>query len=140
MRPASFNDELIKDILAYGNQSGDSFETISANTMSTDCFYEGQGRTDGAVCEYDDAAKMEFLQKCHKLGIRNIEMEATMFASMTQKVGVKAADVCVTLINRLNGDQVSATCCKPTSLYIYNSALRWKLLRKPKRTTSNDHS
>ncbi|KAM8704715.1 hypothetical protein ACLKA7_009209 [Drosophila subpalustris] len=109
VRPASFPDDLIKDILAYGNQSGDTFETISANTMSTDCFYEGQGRTDGAICEYDDAAKMEFLQKCHKLGIRNIEMEATMFASMTQKVGVKAADVCVTLLNRLNGDQVEIT-------------------------------
>ena len=42
VRPASFPDELIKDIVAHGNQSGDSFETISANTMSTDCFYEGK--------------------------------------------------------------------------------------------------
>jgi len=49
---------------------------------------------------------MEFLQKCHDLGIRNIEMEASMFASVTQKVGVKAGDVCVTLIDRLKGDQV----------------------------------
>lgn len=106
VRPASFPDNLIQDILAYGNQSGDGFEIISANTMSTDCFYEGQGRTDGAICEYDNAAKMEFLKECHKLGIRNIEMEATMFASVTQKVGVKAADVCVTIVNRLNGDQV----------------------------------
>lgn len=29
-----------------------------------------------------------------------------MFASLTQHVGVKAADICVTLVNRLNGDQV----------------------------------
>jgi len=33
-------------------------------------------------------------------------MEASMFASVTQKVGVKAGDVCVTLIDRLKGDQV----------------------------------
>jgi len=61
------------------------------------------------VCEYNEADKMEFLKKCHNLGIRNIEMEATMFASVTQLVGIKAADVCVTLVNRLNGDQVSST-------------------------------
>lgn len=68
--------------------------------------YAGQGRTDGAVCEYSDDEKMDFLKECQKKGICNIEMEATMFASLTQKVGVRAADVCVTLINRLNGDQV----------------------------------
>ncbi|XP_064550165.1 uridine phosphorylase 1 [Drosophila montana] len=109
VRPASFPDTLCQEILKYGAKSDDGFSTIIANTMSTDCFYEGQGRTDGAVCEYSDGEKMEFLKECHNKGIRNIEMEATMFASLTQKVGVRAADVCVTLINRLNGDQVSIT-------------------------------
>lgn len=52
---------------------------------------------------------MAFLQKCYEKGIRNIEMEATMFASLTKHVGVRAADVCVTLLNRLNGDQVEIT-------------------------------
>jgi len=69
-------------------------------------FDPGQGRTDGAICEYTEKDKMDFLQKCHDLGVRNIEMEASMFASVTQKVGVKACDVCVTLVNRLEGDQV----------------------------------
>ncbi|XP_002054235.2 uridine phosphorylase 1 [Drosophila virilis] len=109
VRPASFPDTLCQEILKYGAKSDDGFNTIIANTMSTDCFYEGQGRTDGAVCEYSDDEKMAFLKECQKKGICNIEMEATMFASLTQKVGVRAADVCVTLINRLNGDQVSIT-------------------------------
>lgn len=52
---------------------------------------------------------MAFLKECYEKGIRNIEMEATMFASLTQHVGVKAADICVTILNRLNGDQVG-TC------------------------------
>lgn len=68
---------------------------------------EGQGRLDGASCDYSEDAKMAFLKECFAKGIRNIEMEATMFASLTNHVGVKAADICVTIINRLNGDQVS---------------------------------
>ncbi|XP_017052692.1 uridine phosphorylase 1 [Drosophila ficusphila] len=109
VRPAKFSEEVIKEIMAYGADPNDKFQIISANTMGTDCFYEGQGRTDGAICEYTEEDKMVFLQKCHDLGIRNIEMEASMFASVTQKVGVKAGDVCVTLINRLKGDQVTIT-------------------------------
>lgn len=69
----------------------------------------GQGRLDGASCEYGPEDKMTFLKKCYDTGIRNIEMEATMFASLTKHVGVKAADICVTLINRLNGDQIAIT-------------------------------
>ncbi|KAH8414343.1 hypothetical protein KR215_003581, partial [Drosophila sulfurigaster] len=109
VRPAYFPEQVIQDILKHGNRSEDGFDTIIANTMSTDCFYEGQGRIDGAVCEYDDAAKLEFLKECHKLGIRNIEMEATMLSSLTLQAGVKAADICVTIVNRLNGDQVEIT-------------------------------
>ncbi|XP_022215997.2 uridine phosphorylase 1-like [Drosophila obscura] len=108
VRPAQFTESVIKDILAYGARTDDGFQIISGNTMGTDCFYEGQGRTDGAICEYSAEDKMKFLHKCHDLGIRNIEMEASMFASVTQKIGVKAGDICVTLLNRLDGDQVNA--------------------------------
>ncbi|XP_017143442.1 uridine phosphorylase 1 isoform X2 [Drosophila miranda] len=108
VRPAQFPESVIKEILAYGARADDGFQIISANTMGTDCFYEGQGRTDGAICEYSAEDKMKFLQKCHNLGIRNIEMEASMFASVTQKIGVKAGDICVTLLNRLDGDQVDS--------------------------------
>lgn len=52
---------------------------------------------------------MAFLQQAYDKGVRNIEMEATMFSSLTKHVGVRAADVCVTLLNRLNGDQVHLT-------------------------------
>ncbi|KAH8388295.1 hypothetical protein KR093_003014 [Drosophila rubida] len=109
VRPAQFPEQVIQDILRLSKRSDDGFDTIMANTMSSDCFYEGQGRIDGAVCDYDDAAKMEFLKEAHKLGIRNIEMEATMLSSLTLQAGVKAADICVTLVNRLNGDQVEIT-------------------------------
>lgn len=64
---------------------------------------------DGASCDYTEKDKMEFLQKAHAVGIRNIEMEATMFSALTRHIGIKAADICVTLLNRFNGDQINLT-------------------------------
>ena len=40
-------------------------------------------------------------------GVVNMEMEATVFAAMTHMAGIRAAVVCVTLLDRLKGDQVS---------------------------------
>ena len=39
----------------------------------------------------------------------NIEMEATCFAALTHMAGYKSAIVCVTLVNRLDEDQVQNT-------------------------------
>ncbi len=38
--------------------------------------------------------------------MKNIEMEATCFAALTHKAGIRAAIVCVTFLDRLEGDQV----------------------------------
>lgn len=75
-------------------------------TMCADDFYEGQMRLDGFFCDYTEKEKFEFLDKIYELGVRNIEMESTCFASMATRAGVPAAIVCVTLLNRKNGDQV----------------------------------
>lgn len=65
---------------------------------------------------------MAFLKECYAKGIRNIEMEAPMFASLTKHVGVNAADICVTIVNRLNGDQVttSRTIQRPSSILVFS--------------------
>ena len=39
-------------------------------------------------------------------GVTNIEMESTAFTALTHKAGFKSAVVCVTLLDRLNEDQV----------------------------------
>ncbi|KAK6744521.1 hypothetical protein RB195_011317 [Necator americanus] len=75
-------------------------------TMCADDFYEGQMRLDGFFCEYKPEDKFEFLKKLYDKGVRNIEMETTCFASMTFRAGCKAAVVCVTLLNRMKGDQI----------------------------------
>ena len=64
------------------------------------------GRLDGAICEYDNDGKMAFLEKLHKYGVRNIEMEAAMFASFTHRLGIRGTGLCATLLDRLEGDQV----------------------------------
>ncbi|XP_065366544.1 uridine phosphorylase 1 [Calliphora vicina] len=108
VRPANFDSCLAQDLLHCSNGSF-NYNVVLGNTMGAECFYEGQGRLDGASCHYSESDKMAFIQQCYDKGIRNIEMEATMFASLTKHVGVKAADICVTLINRLNGDQIQIT-------------------------------
>lgn len=72
-----------------------------------DYFRIGQGRLDGAFCDFTENDKMEYLQKLHDFGVVNIEMECTIFAALTHHAGIRSAIVCVALLNRLNGDQVS---------------------------------
>ncbi|KAL5282624.1 UPP1.2 family protein [Megaselia abdita] len=105
-REAVFDEETIKQLIACKSEE-DSFDIVNGGTMGTNDFYEAQGRIDGAVCDYTQEDKLEFLYKVQAKGIKNIEMEAPMFAALTRHCGIRAADVCVTIINRLNGDQVS---------------------------------
>ena len=44
-------------------------------------------------------------------GVTNIEMESTAFTALTHKAGFKSAVVCVTLLDRLNEDQVAQKYC-----------------------------
>ena len=69
----------------------------------------GQARADGVVCEFSEGEKNDFLIKARDLGIRNIEMECTSMAAITALCNLKCACVCVTLLDRLKGDQVLVT-------------------------------
>ena len=66
----------------------------------------GQARLDGDFCGYTAQDKHEYLIKMKEAGVSNIEMEATCFAALTHMAGFRAAIVCVTLVNRLDEDQV----------------------------------
>ncbi|XP_045443129.1 uridine phosphorylase 1 isoform X1 [Pipistrellus kuhlii] len=86
----------------------DEFPTVVGNTMCTLDFYEGQGRLDGALCSYTEQDKQEYLRAAHAAGVRNIEMESSVFAAMCSACGLPAAVVCVTLLDRLRGDQIGS--------------------------------
>ncbi|KAM9249288.1 LOW QUALITY PROTEIN: uridine phosphorylase 2 [Dugong dugon] len=82
------------------------FPTLIGHTMCTYDFYEGQGRLDGALCCFS-REKKDFLKRAYKAGARNIETESTVFAAMCGLSGLKAAVVCVTLLDRLECNQIN---------------------------------
>lgn len=49
---------------------------------------------------------MQYLKYLSENGVVNIEMESIPFAALTFQAGIRAADICVTLLDRLQGDQV----------------------------------
>ncbi|KAI6645926.1 Uridine phosphorylase 2 isoform X1 [Oopsacas minuta] len=104
IRPTKLDNELAKQLQACHTDT--KYDAILGGTMSTDDFYEGQARADGVLCEFSESDKLDFLKKLNELGIRNIEMECTFLAAITAICNLKCACVCVTLLDRLKGDQV----------------------------------
>nr|XP_031300847.1 uridine phosphorylase 1 isoform X1 [Camelus dromedarius] len=107
VRNTDLDERLVRELMQCSAELGE-FPTVVGNTMCTLDFYEGQARLDGALCSYTEKDKQEYLQAAYAAGIRNIEMEASVFASMCNACGLRAAVVCVTLLNRLEGDQISS--------------------------------
>lgn len=104
LRPSVLDQGLKDDLFKLAKEL--NLPVDSGKTLCADDFYEGQARLDGAFCEYTMKDKFAFLEKLYAKGIRNIEMESTCFSAMTHRAGIKAAIVCVTLLNRMKGDQV----------------------------------
>lgn len=107
-RPAKLDLGLIEDLKSC-IEKDDKFQTVSGSTVCTDDFYEGQGRLDGAFCDYTENDKLAFLEKLRGMGVCNMEMESTVIAALTHQAGIKCGIICVTLLNRLEGDQISAS-------------------------------
>ena len=74
-RPAKLDKKLARELKALADPTQDAYETVSGKTMCTYDFYEGQGRLDGAFCEFTEQDKMEYLEKLRDFGVVNIEME-----------------------------------------------------------------
>lgn len=53
------------------------------------CSVVGQGRLDGAFCDYTVEDKLSFLKDIHSKGIKNIEMESLAFAAMCHHARIK---------------------------------------------------
>ncbi|XP_071326567.1 uridine phosphorylase 1-like [Trachinotus anak] len=102
-------DQSLAEELLQCSKELNQFETVIGNTMCTLDFYEGQARLDGAFCSYTEKDKQEYLSKAKEAGICNIEMESTVFAAMCKMSGLRAAVVCVTLLDRLKGDQLTSS-------------------------------
>jgi uridine phosphorylase len=89
---------------------GVDFPLAIGRTVAGNEFFLEQFRLDGAVCLETALTKAAWLEWIHDNGVRNIEMEGAMLAGYLNHWGFsKFAMICCTLLNRLHGDQVTAS-------------------------------
>ncbi|KHJ48064.1 uridine phosphorylase [Trichuris suis] len=108
---ATLDQQLVEDLLAICRQL--KIKHTAGLTMGNNDFYEEQGRCDGALCSFTEEESKEFLRTAYEIGVRNFEMECCCFASFCKRAGIRAAVVCVTLLNRFEADQLD----QPKSVY-----------------------
>lgn len=97
------------DAIVAANSDAD-FDIVSGKTVAGNEFFIEQFRLDGAVCMETPETKMGWLRWIHDNGVVNIEMEGAMIAGYLNHWGFsKFAMICCTLLNRLDGDQVTAS-------------------------------
>ena len=95
--------------IAAANEYAD-FDIISGKTVAGNEFFLEQFRLDGALCLETSESKMGWLRWLQENGVVNIEMEGAMIAGYLNHWGFsKFAMICCTLLNRLEGDQVTAS-------------------------------
>ena len=66
-----------------------------SKTASTETYYEGQARLDGALCPYSERDKMSYLHRLHKNGVRNFEMEGTVVSGICTRNNIKCGMRCI---------------------------------------------
>lgn len=67
LRPALLDKRLARELKSLADAE-DPYDTVTGKTLCTNDFYEGQGRLDGAFCDYGEAEKMEYLNKLADFG------------------------------------------------------------------------
>ncbi len=94
----------------HAANAGSEIPMAVGRTVAGNDFYLEQFRLDGAICMETPESKMAWLEWLGAEGVRNIEMEGAMFAGFLNHWGFRHfAMMCVTIVNRLEGDQVTAT-------------------------------
>ncbi|HPY23189.1 MAG TPA: uridine phosphorylase [Mycobacterium sp.] len=103
-----FPAETVDAVIAAN--AGVDFPIVSGKTIAGNEFFLEQFRLDGAVCFETPESKMNWLRWVQSNGVANIEMEGAMLAGYLNHWGFsKFAMICTTLLNRLEGDQVTAS-------------------------------
>jgi uridine phosphorylase len=87
-----------------------SIPIVTGKTVAGNEFFLEQYRLDGAIRMETEQSKQQWLQWLADNGVRNVEMEGAMFAGYLNYWGfTQFAMVCATLLNRLEGDQVTSS-------------------------------
>lgn len=100
--------DVARDVQAAGEGTG--IPVVLGRTVATNEFFLEQFRLDGAIRMETAESKRAWLEWLSAAGVRSIEMEGAMFAGYLNHWGFpRFAMVCTTLLDRLQGDQVTAT-------------------------------
>ncbi|XP_043549748.1 uridine phosphorylase 2-like [Chiloscyllium plagiosum] len=127
-RSTELDKDLAQELLNCGREI-DDYPVIIGNTMCTYDFYEGQGHLDGALCSFSNDEKLEYLRKAYKAGVRNIEMESTVFAAMCHSCDLKVAT---------EADKVHGFVCYNSKFYsCYVASLSPEILAEGSHSTSS---
>jgi uridine phosphorylase len=103
-----FPADICNAIIAANSEA--DFTVVSGRTVATNEFFIEQFRLDGAICLDSAETKQDWLEWIDANGVRNIEMEGAMLAGYLNWWGFpKFAMICCTVINRLDGDQLTST-------------------------------
>jgi uridine phosphorylase len=104
----TYPTDALNAILASNEGSG--IPMAVGRTVAGNDFFLEQFRLDGAIRMETVESKMAWLEWIEAEGVRNIEMEGAMFAGFLNHWGFpNFAMMCVTIVNRLEGDQITAT-------------------------------
>ncbi|MCU0278709.1 MAG: uridine phosphorylase [Candidatus Nanopelagicales bacterium] len=113
---STFPQAVIDEVVAVNAEAG--LAVVPGKTVAGNEFFLEQFRLDGAICMENPDSKMAWLEWIYDNGVRNIEMEGAMLAGYLNHWGFgKFAMICTTLLNRLHGDQVTAS---PEQLHEYS--------------------
>jgi len=74
-RPAKLDKKLARELKSLSS-ADDPYDTIIGKTLCTNDFYEGQGRLDGAFCEFSENDKMAYLEKLRENGVVKSNLNA----------------------------------------------------------------
>ncbi|CAI2737592.1 unnamed protein product, partial [Dicrocoelium dendriticum] len=109
-RVAEVDETVTEDLYEAAKSLPENILVVKGKTVTCNDFYEEQARLDGAFCSYTEEEKLAYLRKAYTVGVRNFEMECTCIAALCRKANIRAAIICVTLVDRLSSDQVT---CPP---------------------------
>lgn len=76
---------------------------------------------------------MSYIHHLERSGVTNIEMESLAFAALTHHAGIRAAVICVSLLDRIRGDQASVICYALHIAFYHKHRSRIHLKRYPQR-------
>lgn len=61
----------------------------------------GQARLDGAFCSYTEEEKQNYLSEAYAAGVRNIEMESSVFAAMCKLSNIRGTILSSALLGKV---------------------------------------